>query len=144
MLARKLHHHPRSRWTVRTAVPGTALTAATDNARAILTLALAALGLINAIGSLDVPWSSLSATLLLALLARAFFFAAQHSHDKRFSWLLSASVATGFAIATVYNLISAAPTACAAVLVACMALLVVRGLTRRRRPRWSRMALRRD
>jgi len=132
MFAHKLHHHSPPRWTVRTVVPGTTIDAATGNARALLTLALAALGLITVMGDLDVPWSSVSATLLLTLLARAFFVAAQRSDDRRFSWLLSASVAAGFAMATVYDLVSAAPATWAAVLVACMALLVVRGLMRRR------------
>lgn len=137
MFAHKLHHHSCPRWTVRTVVPETALDAATGNARALLTLALAALGLITVIGSLDVRWSSVSGTLLLVLLARAFFLAAQRSPDRRFSWLLSASVAAGFAMATVYDLVRSAPATCAAVLVACTVSLVVRVL-RRRQARWSR------
>jgi hypothetical protein len=127
-------HHSRPRWAVRTAIPGATLNTATGNARTLLTLALAALGLINVIGSIDAPWSSLVATLLLALLTVAFFSAAQHSHDKRFRWLLSASVAAGLTIADVYNLINTAPAACAAAPVICIALLVVRRLTRRPQP----------
>jgi hypothetical protein len=98
------------------------------NARVIFTLTLAALGLYNCIDSLGLPWSSLVTTLLLALLALAFFVVAHHSHDKRFGWLLSASVATGLAIADYYNLINVAPAAAAAVLVTFIAisLLVVR------------------
>jgi protein-S-isoprenylcysteine O-methyltransferase Ste14 len=129
-----LHHHSRPRSTVRTTAPAAALNAAAANARATLTLTLAALGVINVIDSLGVPWSSLVTALLLALLALVFFVAAQHSHDKRFSWLLSASVATGLAIAGCYNLINVAPAASAAVLVPFIAilLLVVRCLTRNR------------
>jgi ABC-type polysaccharide/polyol phosphate export permease len=95
------------------------------NARVILTLTLAALGLTNGIDSLGVPWSSLVTTLLLALLALAFFVAAHHSHDKRFGWLLSTSVATGLAIADYYNLINTAPAAAAAVPVTFIAILLL-------------------
>jgi hypothetical protein len=124
MFARRLlRHHSRPRWTVRTSAPATAFNAAAPNARATLTLTLAALGLIDVIDSLGVLWSSLVTTLLLALLALALFVAAQHSHDRRFDWLLSASVSTGLAIADFYNLIKTAPTASAAVLVTFMAIL---------------------
>lgn len=135
MFAPRLHRS-RPRWTVRTAVPGATLNTATGHARASLTLTLATLGLIRVIASVGVPWGSLVAPLL-ALLTLALFFAAQHSHDKRFSWLLSASVAAGLTIADVYNLSKTAPTAYVAVLVICIALLVVR-LTRRPQPDGSR------
>jgi hypothetical protein len=135
MFARRLlPHYPRPRWTVRTVVPAGTINAAGANARAILTLALAGFGLINAIGSLGAQWSSLVTTLLLALCARALLAAAQRSRDKRFAWLLSASVAAGLTIASISDLVSIGPTR-AAVVVTCIAvvLLVVRGLTRARR-----------
>ena len=106
MFARRLlPHYSRPRWTVHTAVPAGTINAAGANARAILTLALAGIGLINLIGGLGPPWSSLVTTLLLALAARAFFAAAQRSTDRRFAWLLSASIAAGLAIASIHNLI---------------------------------------
>ena len=105
MFAPRLQRHrSRPRWTVRTVVPATAA----GTARTTFTLALAALGLVSAVGSFGMPWSSLSATLVLALLARACLIAARRSPDKRFSWLLSASVATGLAIADLCDLVNAA------------------------------------
>ncbi len=102
---------------------------------------MAAIGLLNAIDSLGVPWDSLLTTLLMALLALAFFAAAQRSHDKRMGWLLSASVATGLTIAYFYTLINTAAAAAgaAAVLIAFIAVLpfVVRDPTRLR-PRHRR------
>jgi hypothetical protein len=139
MFARRLlPHYSRPRWTVHTAVPTGTGNASGANGRATLTLALAGFGLINVIGSLGVPWSSLVTTLLLALSARAFFAAAQRFPDKRFAWLLSASVAVGLTTASIYNL-SRTPIARAAVVVTCIAsvLLVVRGVTVRRQRRWS-------
>jgi hypothetical protein len=139
MLARRLlPHYSRPRWTVDTAVPAGTINASGANGRATLTLALAGFGLINVIGGLGVPWSALVTTLLLALSARAFFAAAQRFPDKRFAWLLSASVAVGLTIASSYNLIRT-PNARAAVAATCIAivLLVVRGLTGRRQRRWS-------
>jgi hypothetical protein len=134
MFAPRLHSRPR--WTVRTAAPGSTLSTATGHARASFTLTLATLGLIRVIASVDVPWGSLIAPLL-ALLTLALFFAAQHSHERRFSWLLSASVAAGLTIADVYDLSKTAPTAYVAVLVIGIALLVVH-LTRRPQPGCSR------
>lgn len=73
-----------------------------------LTLALAAFGLISIIDSLGSLWSSLVTTLLLALSARVLFAVAQRSPDKRFAWLLSASVAAGLTIADTYATASSA------------------------------------
>jgi hypothetical protein len=56
---------------------------------------------------LRAPWCWLIEAQLLALVALGFFVAAQRFQDKRFSWLLSSSVAVGFAIAAFYNFIAA-------------------------------------
>ncbi len=48
------------------------LNAHAANVRSTFTLILAALGLVNVIDSLGVPWSSLVTTLLLALFALAW------------------------------------------------------------------------
>lgn len=122
---RILHHHSRRRWPVRTAARPTTLTAVGASARAVLILTLAALGLISVTDSRSIPWSSVVITLLLALLALAFFGAAQHSHEQRFGRLLSASVATGLAIADFYNLITTAPAASVAVLITFTAILLL-------------------
>lgn len=102
-------------------------------------MTVAAFGLLNVIDSLGVPWGSLLATLVMALLALAFFAAAQHSSDKRMGWLLSASVAAGLTIADFYNLINAAAAAAVLVTFIAVLLFVVRDATRlrprrRRRP----------
>jgi hypothetical protein len=130
MSARRLYDRRRSQCTVRT--PAAAINAAAANARTTLILALAGLGLIDVIDNLGVSWSSLATILLLAALATAFFVLAQHSHDKRFAWLLSAGTATGLAIANSYTLINTAPAGVTAVLITIIAilLLVVRGITR--------------
>ena len=94
----------------------------------------AVLGLIDVIDSVDVRWSSVITTLLLALLTLAFVFAAQRCPDRRFSWLLSASVAAGLTIAEAYTLATTTPAACAAVVAVCIAVLIVRDLTGRRQP----------
>jgi hypothetical protein len=143
MFARRLLRYGSCpRWTVHTVVPASAVNAAAGNARAILTLALAAFGLINVIGSLGVPWSSLVTTLLLGMSARAFVAVAQRFPRRRFAWLLSASVAAGLTIADAYDLISTASPTWAAAVVACIAILplVVRGLTRQRQRRRTRPA----
>jgi hypothetical protein len=85
----------------------------------------------NVIDSLGAPWSSLITALLLALLARACFVVTQHAADKRFGWLLSASVATGLAIADFHNVISALPKNWAAGLgIVIATLFALRCLTR--------------
>jgi hypothetical protein len=101
---RFLNHRSRSRLIVGTGLLLTTLSPRAANARATLTLALAALGLVDVVDGLSVPWGSLIASALLALLAFGFFFAAKRSQDKRTGWLLSGSVATGLAIADSYNL----------------------------------------
>ena len=53
------------------------------------------------------PWYWLLESQLMALLALAFFIAAQHDCDKCFGWLLSSCVALGLAIAALYNFITA-------------------------------------
>jgi len=94
----------------RRAVHATAPTAHGATARATLTLALGALGLIHVVDSLGFPWAWLAEALALALLAMCFFVAAQRADDKRVAWLLSGSVAAGLAIAAFYNFITAAVT----------------------------------
>jgi hypothetical protein len=105
------HHHSRSQWTVRTVVPVSAITADAVTARATLTLALAARGLIEIINALGHPWARLVETLLLALLAMGFILAARRSHDHRGGWLLSGAVAIGLATTTAYHFIMTAITA---------------------------------
>jgi CHASE2 domain-containing sensor protein len=101
------HHRWHPRWTTRTAVLPTALTADAASVRAILTLALGVRGLIDVVDGLDVPWRSLVETLLLALLAFGLFMAAQRSYDQRIGWLMAGSIAAGLAIGAFYNFINA-------------------------------------
>jgi hypothetical protein len=131
---RFLYHRSRSRLIVGTALLLTALSPRASNARATLTLALAALGLIDVVDRVSVPWRSLIASAVLALLAFSFFFAAKHSQDNRTGWLLSGSVATGLAIADSYNLINAMPAAPAAGAFVSIAIIlaVVRSATQQR------------
>jgi hypothetical protein len=107
------------------------------SARAILTLALGAYGLVHVVEDLGSPWASIVQTLVLTVLALSFFVAAQRTHDHRAGWLLSGSVIAGLAIAAVYNAVDATATVAlpaAGVLVgAVIALFVVRGA--RQRPR---------
>jgi hypothetical protein len=56
---------------------------------------------------LRAPWCWLIEAQLLSLVALGFFVAAHRFHEKRFSWLLSSSVAVGFAIAAFYNFVAA-------------------------------------
>jgi hypothetical protein len=130
---RFLDRRSRSRLIVGTALLLTTLSPRAANVRATLTLALAALGLVDVVDRLSVPWGSLIASALLALLAFGFFFAAKRSQDKRTGWLLSGSVATGLAIADSYNLINAMPAAPAAgaVLSIAIMLIVVRSVAQR-------------
>ena len=106
--------------------------AAAANARTTVTLTLAALGLIDVIDDLGVPWSPLATTLLPTALAVGFFAAAQRSHHKRFAWLLSASTAAGLAIANFSTLINSALAVSFAALVTVIAIVLrlVRGITR--------------
>jgi hypothetical protein len=129
---RVLHHRSRPRWTVRTEDPKNALNAAAETVRTVFMLALVALGLIHAIATLGAPWSSLITTLLLVLLARVFFVVAQHSTNRRFAWLLSASIAAGLGIADFYNVVDTVRTSPDAVVITFIAflLLVVRPRTR--------------
>jgi hypothetical protein len=126
--SRLLHRsHPRS--TAATGGAAAAIDVASANARAILTLILAALGLIDVIDKLGAPWS--------ALLTRALFAAARHAHAKRVPWLLSASLSAGLAIAGLYNLVNRAPAAAAAAVAFVATMLLMRGAARRR-PRGRR------
>lgn len=79
--------------------------------KTIAMLALAARGLVGVIADLGGPWRHLVEALLLGLLALAFFAAAPQPSVHRFSWLLSASVALGLAIAAGYSFVSAASAA---------------------------------
>jgi hypothetical protein len=134
--SRLLHRsHPRS--TAATGGAAAAIDVASANARAILTLILAALGLIDVIDKLGAPWSALITTLLQALLTRALFAAARHAHAKRVPWLLSASLSAGLAIAGLYNLVNRAPAAAAAAVAFVATMLLMRGAARRR-PRGRR------
>jgi hypothetical protein len=128
---RLLHHRSSPRWTVRTDVLPTTLNAHATSARAILTLALGARGVMEIVDSLDSPWRGLVETLLLALLALGFFAAAQRSYDQHVGWLLSGSIAAGLAASAFYNFInagatSAAPAAASGAFIAIF-LFVVRG-----------------
>jgi hypothetical protein len=104
-----------------------------DDVRTILTLALAARGLIDVVDGLARPWDRLVVTLLLALLTLGFLAGARRSGDRRLSWLLSAAIAAGLSIAAFYDLMAtAAPATCFMVLVT-LALLVARGARGRAR-----------
>ena len=59
---------------------------------------------------LHVPWYWLVESQVMALLAVAFFVAAQHARARFFGWLLSSCVALGFAIAALYNFIASVGT----------------------------------
>jgi hypothetical protein len=87
-----------------------ALVADVAGARAIITLTLAARGLIEIINAVVHPWPRLIETLLLAILALGFLAAATRSHDHRNGWLLSGAVAIGLAIAGLYDFVGAAIT----------------------------------
>jgi hypothetical protein len=105
MLAPRLPHpRARSPWTARTAVHASAITDAAT-ARAGLTLALAARGLVEIINVLGYPWSRLVGTLLAALLAVGFVVAARRSHEHRGGWLLSGAIAIGLTAAISYHLV---------------------------------------
>lgn len=79
--------------------------------KTIVMLALAVRGLVGIIDDLGGPWRHLVETLLLGLLALAFVAAAARSCVRRFPWLLSASAASGLAIAASYSFVSTASTA---------------------------------
>lgn len=100
----------------------------------MLTLASGPYGLVDVVDGVGRPGRWLLQALLMTLLAAGFFVAAQRSADKRFAWLLSSSVAAGFAIAASCNLIGATttpavPVAGVVIFIAVM-LLLTRGLTR--------------
>jgi hypothetical protein len=99
--------YPRPRTTGRTPAPPAAHA---TGARATVTLALGAYGLIDVVEDLGSPWTGLVQTLVLAALALAFFIAAQRSHDHRVGWLLSGSAALGLAITAFSNVIDATAT----------------------------------
>ena len=128
--------HPRLRSTGRTPTRHTVVTAHRESARAIVTLALCAYGLVDVVEDLAAPWAWLVQALVLALLARSCLVAARHSHDHRVGWLLSGSVAAGLAIAAFYNLADAAatPVLPLAGLLVCIAILLVVVRSRQHRP----------
>jgi hypothetical protein len=125
-----------ARNNARTAFGVSALVADVAGARAIITLALAARGLIEIIDALSHPWARLMEALLLALLGLGFFAEASRSHDHRSGWLLSGAAALGLAIAGLDDFIGAAirPAFPVTALVVCIVLLLVvaRGAARRR------------
>ena len=128
--------HPRSRSTRRPGARPILCTARSVDARTAATLALAAYGLVQVVEDLGAPWAWLVQALVLALLARSCFVAAQRSHDHRAGWLLSGSVAAGLAIAAFYDLVDAAATPVPPVagLLVCIAILLVVVRVRRQRP----------
>jgi hypothetical protein len=123
--------YPRPRSTGRAPVPLSPLAAHATSARAGLTVALGAYGLVDVVEDLGAPWTWLVQTLVLALLALGFVVAAQRSPDHRPGWLLSGAVAVGLAITAFYKVIDAAATPALplAGLLVCIAILVfvVRG-----------------
>lgn len=102
--------HPRLRSTGRTPTRPIVLAPRAASARATVTLALGAYGLVDAVEGLGGPWAGMVQALLLALLAVGFFVAAQHSGHHRLGWLLSGAVAVGLAIAAFSSAIDAAAT----------------------------------
>src|SRR5215212_3041895 len=116
-------------WRRRIAGAGVQASAVVDDvpgARAIITVALAARGLVEIFDAIGRPWTSLVEALLLATLALGFFAAPPRSHRHRSGWLLSGSVATGLAIARLYDFIGDAVTPAFPVtcLVICIVLLL--------------------
>jgi peptidoglycan/LPS O-acetylase OafA/YrhL len=128
----------RPRHTARAAVRARLHTLAADAAgtRAILTLALAARGVGEAVDAIGDPWARLVETLLLAILALGFFAAARRCHEHRGGWLLSGAAAGGLAIAAGYEVIAPAlaPAMPAAAFAVCvvLVLLITAGVARRR------------
>jgi hypothetical protein len=123
----------------RTASPSVAWAggrAAPSTIKAIVMLALGVRGLVVVFDGLEQPWDRLVEALVLALLALAFSAAAARSCALRFGWLLSASTATGLAIAAAYGFVVTAGTAAVAAtgVILLLGILVVcaRGCARRR------------
>jgi hypothetical protein len=111
----------------RTASPSAARAggwASSSTIKLIVILALGIRGLIEVVDRLPLPWRHLVVALVLALLAFAFVVAAVRSPTRRFGWLLSASTASGLAIAAGYRFASTAPPATTAV-IALLALLLI-------------------
>jgi hypothetical protein len=127
--------HPHLRSTGRTPTRPTVLAPRPASARATVTLALGAYGLLDAVERLGGPWAGMVQTLLLALLAVGFLVAAQHSADHRLGWLLSGAVAVGLAIAAFSSAIDAAATPAlplaGAVVCLAIAVIVARGIQQR-------------
>jgi hypothetical protein len=123
---RTSQHRSWRRWIAQTEFQVSAAVTDVPGARAVITLALAARGLIEIIHALGHPWASLVETLLLAILALGFFAAAPRSHKHRSGWLLSGAIATGLAIARLDDFIGAAitPTFPVTCLVVCIVLLL--------------------
>jgi len=105
-------------------------TAQTATARAIVTLALGAYGLVDVVEDLPAPWAGLVETLALALLAVGFLVAARHFPDHRLGWLLSGAVAAGLAVTALSHLVgaAAAPALPLAAVLAWVAALLLVGL----------------
>jgi hypothetical protein len=70
-------------------------------------LRFGARGIIEIINDVGASWRK----LLIPVLALAFLDARARSCDRRFAWLLSASVATGLAIAAGYSFVRTSGTA---------------------------------
>jgi hypothetical protein len=98
--------YPRRQTTGRTPTRSPVLAPRAASARAAVTLALGAYGLVHVVEGLGAPWAWLVQTLVLAPVALGLFVAAQRSHDHRLGWLLSGAVAAGLAITAFYNVLS--------------------------------------
>jgi hypothetical protein len=112
--APRLHHpDPYVARPRRTAAPSAGWAggvAQPSTIKAMVMLALGIRGLGEIIDVVGGPWRHLVEAFLLALLALAFFAAAARSCVRRFSWLLSANVAVGLAIAAGSSFVGTAST----------------------------------
>jgi hypothetical protein len=114
--------YPRPQSTRRTPKRPTILAPRAASARATVTLALGAYGLITVVEHLGAPWAWLVETLALTLLAVGFFVAARRSQDHRLGWLLSGAAAGGLAITAFSSLIDATPALPLAAVLVCIAI----------------------
>jgi hypothetical protein len=126
--------YPRPQSTGRRPARPAVLAPRAASARATVTLALGAYGLVDVVEDLGDPWAWLVQTLVLALLAMGFLVAAARSRDHRLGLLLSGCVAAGLAITAFSNVIDAAPALPLAGVLVCIAipLFAARGAQRRR------------
>jgi hypothetical protein len=120
----------------RTASPSAAWTGGWISSSTIKLIAMLGLGIRGLIGVVDgvpPPWRQLVGALLRALLALAFVAAAARSPGRRFGWPLSASTASGLAIAAGYRFASTAPLPTAAVIALLALSLIAVYVSRRAR-----------